>query len=204
MKTCYIVGASPDKYIDINKKIGDLIIAADGGYNTLVMNNISPDIIVGDFDSCDLENANTAKVFKNTQDITDMAYAAQYALNIGYEKFVLFGALGGRLSHTFANINLICDLSKKGIFAKIVGRDTQIFALNEDKFVFDESFKGYISVFSFDKSLIVSEKGLKYEIDSVDLSESVFKLTGVSNEFIGKSGYVEIKKGIGVVIIENK
>ena len=50
MKKCYIVGAG-EFYGSIDPCKDDLIIAADGGMNTLLEKGIVPDVLIGDFDS---------------------------------------------------------------------------------------------------------------------------------------------------------
>ena len=48
--TCYIVGAG-DFYGELSPNECDLIIAADGGYDTLKKMNITPNLLLGDMDS---------------------------------------------------------------------------------------------------------------------------------------------------------
>ncbi len=50
MGICHIVGAAPGE-ISLLPQKGDLVIAADGGYDSLVSAGICPDWVVGDFDS---------------------------------------------------------------------------------------------------------------------------------------------------------
>ena len=50
MGVCYLVGAG-DFYGQINKMEDDIIIAADGGYDSLKKRGYTPDLLIGDFDS---------------------------------------------------------------------------------------------------------------------------------------------------------
>ena len=50
-KICYIVGAGEDCGLDFRPKTGDLVIAADGGYERLLKAKIQADLVIGDFDS---------------------------------------------------------------------------------------------------------------------------------------------------------
>ena len=50
-KTCYIAGAGDNTGTDFKINEGDCVIAADGGVKILEKLNITPDYILGDFDS---------------------------------------------------------------------------------------------------------------------------------------------------------
>ncbi|MBR2432244.1 MAG: thiamine diphosphokinase, partial [Clostridia bacterium] len=50
MKTCYIVGAG-EFYGEFTPDSDDLVIAADGGYDSLLNRGIRPDVLIGDLDS---------------------------------------------------------------------------------------------------------------------------------------------------------
>ena len=114
MKTCYIACAL-DSEIKIEKQSGDLIIGADRGYFTLVENGIMPDLAIGDFDSYTGEiNCENVIKFPVKKDDTDSALAVKYAVEKGYKSIVIFGAIGGMLDHTIANISLIEKKNKKG------------------------------------------------------------------------------------------
>ena len=113
MNTCYIVCAL-DCNLDFILEEGDLVIGADGGYLTLVKNRIKPNIVIGDFDSYtgDIECESIIK-FPVKKDFADSALAIEYAISQGYKKIVVYGAIGGSLDHTLANIALLADYTKR-------------------------------------------------------------------------------------------
>ena len=95
---CYIVGAAKTGSLRIDKKETDYIIAADGGYSTLIRENIKPDIVIGDFDSLKIRpNAENILNLPVEKDDTDMLFAVKHALAAGYRTIVLLGGMGGRL-----------------------------------------------------------------------------------------------------------
>ena len=51
MKTCYIVGAGDFTSRGLAPAEGDLLIAADGGYDWLRQSGLTPDFLLGDLDS---------------------------------------------------------------------------------------------------------------------------------------------------------
>ena len=105
---CYIVGAASLDGVRLSPRPGDYVIAADGGYRTLKARGIEPDFVMGDFDSLgyrpDHPNVETHPVMK---DDTDLGLAVRWALAHGRRKFVIAGALGGRLDQTIASLQTV-------------------------------------------------------------------------------------------------
>lgn len=201
MGVCYIIGAGDCDCVDFCKKNGDFIIAADGGYRYLLSANIAPDVIIGDFDSLgEFPESDNVIRLNPVKDITDMNAAAEIALEKGYNEIVFYGATGGRLDHTLANIQLIASLSQKGIKASIRNGKTVITAITDGRIGFDSTFEGYISVFSHsDICENVCISGLKYNLENAVLKNN-FSL-GVSNEFIGADSYIAVEKGTLIITI---
>ncbi len=89
------------------------IIAADGGGAALLAQGIYPDILIGDGDSLEESKKEilTAHGVKRVQlscvkDFGDGEAAIQLALEQGTGKVAVFGAFGGRLDFTIANLTL--------------------------------------------------------------------------------------------------
>lgn len=194
MKICYIACALDCK-IEINPKENDLIIGADRGYFTLVENNIDPHVAIGDFDSYTGEiRCDNTIVFPVKKDDTDSALAIKYAFEQGYKKIVVFGAIGGALDHTLANVALAAKYAKLGVDIVFVDGDNVLFSVYNRSVSFNEKAHGRISVFSFgDTAKGVCEKGLMYELDDAVLENST--PLGVSNEFIGVPAIVSVCDG---------
>ena len=199
MKSCHIVGAGECNELIIKKESGDLIIAADGGYAYLEKAGIKPDIAIGDFDSLNFSPV-CEKVIKLNpiKDITDMYAAVNVGIEEGYSCFHLYGATGGRIDHTIANIQLIASLAQNKMKAFIHDCNTVITAICNDSLEFSKENKGYISVFSHsEKCSGVYLKGLKYMLENAELTNT-FPL-GVSNEFIGEKSEIIIDNGTAIV-----
>ena len=204
MAVCYVVGAGECTSLPINKQNGDIIIAVDGGARHLEKFGLKPDVFIGDFDSLgEIPDGDNVISLKPEKDVTDMHAAVDEGIFKGYDKFEIFGATGGRLDHTLANIQLAVSLAQRGIKHIIHGEGYCIKAINDSFAEFDSSYNGYVSVFSHSDSCVgVSIEGLKYELSNVTLSNS-FAL-GVSNEFIGKKSKISVKKGTLVIVYTNK
>ncbi len=202
-EVCHVVGAGDFEKKYLKKMPGDLLIAADGGYEFLNEAGVKADWIMGDFDSSKKKpSGDNVLSFKSEKDDTDMAIAVEKGFRDGYRKFCIYGGTGGRLSHTLANIQLLANLCKKGAKGVIAGSDIMITAIKDGKIEFKQDFRGLISVFShteFSENVCIN--GLKYSLDGALLRNDT--ALGVSNEFTGDLGYVSVDKGILIIIIEN-
>ena len=198
--TCYVIGAGDCTELNFEKNSSDFVVAADGGLRYLDACGIVPDIIIGDFDSLgEIPEGGNIIRLKPEKDVTDMYAAVEAGIERGYSDFRIYGATGGRLDHTLANIQLIASLAQKGMNAKIIDGSTVITSICNSSLNFDGEYSGYISVFAHnDVCRGVSIKGLKYELDNAELSNS-FPL-GVSNEFIGKESAISVEKGTLIII----
>lgn len=200
MRICHIVGAGEFTGELIETGHEDYIIAADRGYKALTDLGIIPDLTVGDFDSLgyipDVPSLIRHPVEK---DDTDMMLAVRYGFDKGCDTFLLYGALGGRLDHTIANLQLLSYISKRGGKAFLIGRSITASAVTNGNIHFKSEASGIISVFSFgEKAEGVYLTGLRYPLTDATLLCD-FPL-GVSNEFTGVDSCVEVKKGTLTVL----
>lgn len=194
MNICYIACALDCK-LDFIPDSTDLVIGADRGYLTLVKNQIKPNIVIGDFDSyTDKVECENIITFPVKKDYTDSALAIEHAVSKGYKKILVYGAIGGELDHTMANLALLADYTEKGTDIAFIVNENVVFALHNGKINFTSEAEGRISVFSFkDRAECVNEKGLLYELENASF-ENIVPL-GVSNEFIGKKAEISVKNG---------
>ena len=112
---CYIVGACQPGELCLAPGRPAFVIAADQGLRYLEEAGITPDLIVGDFDSLGIvpQGANVVR-HPVEKDDTDMMLAVKTGLARGYRTFVLYGGLGGRLDHTYANFQTLTYLARHG------------------------------------------------------------------------------------------
>lgn len=194
MKTCFIFGALPVRRMPIIPNDTDFIIAADKGCETLNTLGLAPDIVIGDFDSLGYIPERENKIILPVRkDDTDVGYSLRYALENGFDRIYVYGAVGGSLDHTVANLQLSAEMSRKGILTHFFGDGITVCSVTDGKLSFPEVKEGRFSVFAVTKAYGVTIKGLDYETENAELDP--FCPIGVSNAFIGKSSYVEVKKG---------
>ena len=147
-RICYVVGAmSLSLSLRPSPAPGDYVIAADRGYDSLMAYGVTPDLVVGDFDSLGYtpQHPNVTQLPAEKDD-TDMVFALRRGLELGYRRFVLLGGLGGRLEHTLGNLQLLDWLSTQGAVGFLAGEKTVVTALRDSSLAFPPTMSGYLSV----------------------------------------------------------
>lgn len=175
---------------------GAFVIAADAGLTHLKSAGISADLIVGDFDSLgETPSGDNVISHKPEKDDTDMLLAVCEALSRGAQTIIIYGGLGGRLDHEYANIQTLAYIANRGARAYLVGRGCVCTVIKNGGIGFDSEMKGTISVFCHGGSAEgVTLTGLKYPLTEHSLTND-YPL-GVSNEFTGVSSSVSVKNGL--------
>lgn len=204
MKTCYLVGGGDfDGFFD-KIEDGDFVIGADKGYKHLLDLKIKPDLVIGDFDSSDEPDIKEKIKLKPEKDMTDTYAGIKIGIKKGYKKFVIYGGLGGRLSHTIANIKLAEEFKKKGIDIIFKSKNQKVFLVDDSfSYTFKRNKDFYVSVFSLkEESKGVNLTNLKYSLKDYTLRDD--NHMGVSNETIGKDFKISVKDGLLLVIFEEK
>lgn len=181
----------------------DFVIAADGGLVHTEKLGITPDVIIGDFDSLGF-TPEGANVFPVEKDDTDAMLAVRRGLALGYRDFILYGSLDGpRLDHTVANFQTLQFLADHGARGILVGRDTLVTVVKNGSIRFSAGKDGTISVFCMGPDARgVTERGLYYSLEDGVLT-SGFPL-GASNHFTGKEAEITVKDGSLLIIWERK
>ena len=201
MSICYIVGAG-EFYGRFTRGAGDLVIAADGGYDTLKALGVSPDLILGDMDSLKGTAPNIESlVFPVRKDETDSFLAYREGVRRGYTEFKLYGCVGGREDHTFANYSLLLYAKERGHEMTLVSKCTDAFVLKNESITLSGTPYSHLSLFAFGgEARRVSVHGAEYEAEGITLTPS-YPL-GVSNRFCKSEVKIEVKDGTLLVMIE--
>lgn len=172
----------------------DCCIAVDGGLFHCREMNITPDLIIGDFDSISLDILNLYKdvpteVVSTEKDLTDMELAIDVVNVPNMNKIALFGAMESRTDHAIVNLLLLSRFPQK------------MFVETEKETLFCiEGKKQFLCTPGQTVSLIpigspakgVTTKGLKWELTDVTLSKDFFSL---SNICLGAQFEVSIEQG---------
>lgn len=210
-KRCIIICAGDLEISQIPIKEDDLVIAVDGGYMYSRVLEITPDVIIGDFDS--LEEPYASEVHRleeegksccvirleREKDDTDTMAAIRYGLQAGCSEFHLYAAMGGRLEHTIANLQSLLFLKKNGAKGYLWDAFSMTTVIRNESLSFRKSMEGLLSVFAIDGDARgVTETGLKYGLHDAVLENSFPK--GISNEFIGEEATVSVSDGALLVL----
>ncbi|MBQ3265175.1 MAG: thiamine diphosphokinase [Ruminococcus sp.] len=200
MSRCFIFGALPVSRLTEAPRESDLIIAADKGYDVALSLGLTPDLVVGDFDSRseapEVENLIRLQVRK---DDTDVGHAVELGFERGYSDFVVYGAVGGLLDHTFANVVIAHDIARRGGKALFIGEEYSFTVLHNSEKELCPRGGGRISVFALGGTAKgVTIRGLSYETE--DLTLRCTDHVGVSNAFIGKPASVSVDEGNLLVV----
>lgn len=199
---CYIIGAMEPGEVRISSRRPALVIAADGGLAHLERRGITPDLIVGDFDSLGRTPAGENVICHPVEkDDTDMLLAVKLGLERGCRDFVLYGGMGGRLDHTYANLQTLIYLAQRGASGYLVGDGMVSSAVKDGSMTFGPGHRGTISVFCPGEAARgVDLTGLYYPLRDGVLTGS-FPL-GVSNCFTGEDAAVSVREGTLLVMWE--
>ena len=197
MRAVIICGGNVGEYIIDYITQSDYIISADSGYDHAIKFGIKPDIVIGDMDSvvADLKDKKTI-IYPQKKDFTDSELALFHARELGATEILMFGMIGSRMDHSYANISLL--LNCRDIDVAIIDSNNII------RMVFDElSLKGEIgdtvSILPFSGDAEgVTTKGLEYPL--TDGTIKIGTSLGVSNKMVQNQCSVTIKKGTALVI----
>ena len=199
MHTCVIFCAAGFDFPAEAIKTEDFVIAADGGLKHTERLGLTPDVILGDFDSLGFTPAG-AEVFPVEKDDTDAMLAIRRGLGRGCRRFIIYGGLDGeRLDHTLANFQTLQYLADRGAVGYLVGRRYMVTVVKDGKISFPAQAEGIISLFCLGPDAKgVTLSGLKYTLENGTLT-SGFPL-GVSNHFAGEKAEISVNDGSLLVL----
>ena len=184
------------KYIE-----NSFIVCCDAGMKHAKELGITPNVIVGDFDSVD---ENTLKYYKSKnikikqypckKDETDMELGLEEAINAGCDEIIITAGIGSRMDHTLANLQLLFNLLEKGIKAKIVNENNEVWLINK-KTVIEGKAGDIVSLVPMTQEVTgVTTYNLEYPLNDATLFFGS-RLLAVSNVMLSDRAEVEIKSG---------
>lgn len=212
MNTCIIVCAGRFSGDRIERGENDLLVAADNGLTYLAGQNLVPDLVIGDYDSLEergrkilakMQAAHPDQVITLPveKDDTDTLAAVREGFRRGYQRFVLYGALGGRLDHTMANLQTLNFIRDAGGTGEIRDGDLRVFLIRNETVEIPEGPEGNFALFAVDPEIHgVTERGMKYETDGVTISNA-FPIGCSNHIFPGKKASVTVEDGTALAML---
>ena len=197
MKRCFIFAAGSFYGLREAPKAGDVIIAADAGFRLCRELGLTPDLLLGDFDSMeepkDFDHLIRVPVEK---DDTDSMLAVREGLREGCTQFCLHGGTGGkRLDHTLANFQALLYLRRHGARGDLYDDDFCWTAIENETLTLERQVDwGIVSLFPQDGAAEgVTLTGLQYPLTDARLTPDVG--LAVSNHFLAEQAVITVRKG---------
>jgi len=193
---------------DLNARLAtaDLIIAADGGSQHCRALGLSPDVIIGDLDSlergarADWEAQGVHLISHLPEkDQTDFELALLHAKSTGVENITVFGALGRRWDHSFANLLLAAQSQFDGFKILFLHGEQRLLVI-KGRSSPDARIGERISLLPLGgDAKLVSTRGLKYPLKD----ETLFfgSSRGVSNVVVDDKLEIIVPDGILLCVI---
>lgn len=204
IKKCAVISGAPENNLSYyNKYLKDrYIICADSGYKKCERLNITPDLIIGDFDSspkpdvlCEIIELQVRK------DDTDTFYCIKEAINRGYNDIVILGGIGSRIDHTYSNILSVNYCFERNVNCALVNEKNMLTVISGETVIKKGKFE-FFSLFAlFEKCFGVSIKGAQYELECAELEPSA-QFTQ-SNAFKNDVVIINAEKGKIILILSN-
>lgn len=197
MKRGYIFSAGSFYGLRERPAPGDLVLAADAGYETCRRLGIMPDLLLGDFDSME-QPTDFSRVYRVPveKDDTDTLLAVKTALENGCQEIYIYGGTGGkRLDHTLANLQTLLYLRRRRARGYLYDDDFLWTVLESERFTFRREVEwGLCSVFCLgDRAEGVTLTGLQYPLENGMLTPD-FPL-GVSNHVLEPEVTISVRTG---------
>lgn len=204
---CVIIGGGDCSASFLKENIdieNDYIICADSGYDYAVSADITPDLLIGDFDSISAvpEGLNIISL-PVEKDVTDCVAAFDEGVKKTFKSFVLFGGTGGRFEHTLANISLMANASRQGLSFEILDEKHTFRSITDSSIKIERRENQQVSVFAYGgRAFGVTECGFHYPLWDYTLDPFDGAL-GTSNDIVEDFGEISVKSGT-LIIVETK
>ncbi|MGV8980251.1 thiamine diphosphokinase [Clostridium sp.] len=208
MKVIIISGGNPpSKELLTSEITGDtFLIAADSGANCLYDYNIKPDLLLGDFDSIDIEVLDyfkkcncTIDIYPTEKDFTDTQIAVEKALCMKPNEILFLGCTGSRVDHLLGNIGMLKICLENGVNAFIKDENNSIRLTNASTLL--KGTVGQIfSVQSYGNEIIgLTIEGAKYPLNNYNLK--IGESITISNQFVDSEVKLKFKFGMLLIIL---
>ncbi len=207
---CLVLNGQLDDYDYIREVMNyntyELIIAVDGGANHLYRLGIMPNYILGDLDSIedDIREYYEAsdvvfKKFPTKKDETDAELAVWLVEEVGLLGIDIYAALGGRIDHELANIQLLYYILDRGMYPRIISEHEEIYILKNDEMTLKGNIGDIVSILPIrGDARGITLVNMEYSVEELDLKYSVTR--GISNVMVAQDAYINVRDGCLLVI----
>ncbi len=200
---CVIFASRPisERMLSTLPREFEYLIAADAGYASAVSLGLYPDYAVGDFDSAPEPEEVVCPLtrYPSEKDDTDTLLAVKKGLELGCNTFYIYGALGGRIDHTFASIQTLAFLKEQNANGVLLDEHTSIFLLQQNERCRISQKEGNLSVFAYSGTVKgVTLRGVQYPLQDGTITNT-FPI-GISNVVTEEVAEVSVSDGTLLVM----
>lgn len=179
----------------------DYIICADKGAECLYSNGITPNYLLGDFDSIDEKILNyykgkkecTIVTFNKDKDYTDTKIAFKKAVDLGATYITFLGVTGTRIDHMLGNIGLLKKCNDLKIQGCIKDDNNEVYFLKKPLKISSNGFEYFSLQAYYDAVKCLSITGCKFELHNYDLN--IGDGLTISNEFLSEDVNIDFTTG---------
>ncbi len=183
----------------------DHIVATDGALDRATKCGIEVNTLIGDLDSL-LDSTRLEERFPNMEilrypedkDWTDLELAINWALEQLPTSLVVFGAAGGRIDHTMANLALLEKGLHSGIPIDLISGNESVRLIQRDLSLTEAEIGDRVSLLPISLFVTVSTLGLKYALASEKLFRGQGR--GISNVVVSVPASVSVESGVLAVV----
>ena len=178
-------------------KNSDFIIAADGAANTLIDNDLIPNVVIGDLDSFKKDENRKLNIIKTIdQSKTDFQKSLDWCVKNDIKSLSIFAISGMNEDHFLGSLYILNEYSDKINWRAYSDFSIISPSIGEKSF---NSFKGQkVSLFALNNQSIVSSKNLEYELDKYKLLPSANAVRNIS-----KAGNFTLKSSSNLVVFQS-
>ncbi|MDX1435198.1 MAG: thiamine diphosphokinase [Anaerolineales bacterium] len=188
-------------------KAAEFVIAADGGARHCLALELTPDVLIGDFDSLTpaeiarLEAAG-AELIRHParKDHTDLELALAHAAARGATAVTILGGLGGRLDQTAASLLLPASPDRRKLSIRLVdGRQSARVLHGPGSLDLAGRPGDTLSLLALAGDAIgITTSGLEYPLQNQNLAFG--SSHGISNALIGERAELRLEAGLLLVV----
>jgi thiamine pyrophosphokinase len=181
------------------------VICCDGGTHHVLNAAIIPDVIIGDMDSIEHEVIEHFRIlgtkiieYPTQKDFTDTELALDYAMSLHPEEIFIWGALGGRIDHTLANIFLLHKGDSRKIRISLADEHCEVFLVEKESLLIHDAGKTVSLLALTPEATGITLSGFLYP-----LKKGVLKMgesRGISNIIQKERASIRLKSGKLLVV----